>query len=494
MHGVARPYLYLRPANWTRAGLESAKSVNRAVRVESGGAGNGEGNADCARSVARNRSAGARLKVALRRAPALLGHASSRVNRARNEDRYSMQVLDLPSLSEELARTRHMAARSSTTETRRRLLNVSIFDGHGGARVAETLAEHLHDALVGPLPTRQMFFELLARYRDLVGGTYWQHVSANAESFYDRFIQNCNTKQELVLYGSGSRMIFDKWGNVIDKTSLLTEQQRLRIYYTYLRFDLEQCCGFANQDATLTFEERVRKFNAGSTASSVFLSAYDESNLEDESFLMSSQGLMKLVVTQVGDTNIIICDKNGIAHKLTRPHHLESVRESERLKFNDQGDTDSFGEARFLNNYTNTRSFGDLIAKRDGLSSEPDIYSYLIGDTKALPHSEISKLQFGGDECFVCLVTDGVTDLLEDQEIADLITSTVNNNAAKKATPQYVAEEVVRFVEVIGSSHADNATCIVIRLPNWGNWPMLDRTGADREEKLMTMSSLDKTR
>lgn len=151
--------------------------------------------------------------------------------------------------------------------------------------------------------------------------------------------------------------------------------------------------------------------------------------------------------------------------------------------------TDSFGDTRFLDNFANTRSFGDRVGKQEGLSCEPDIYSYLIGSTRLLPHSEMSKLQFGGDECFVCLITDGVSDLMSDQELVDLITSTVNMRGLKNATPQFVSDEVIKFIAAIGGRHADNATCLVLRLPNWGNWPVMDRTGAIREEKLMSGAS-----
>ena len=86
------------------------------------------------------------------------------------------------------------------------------------------------------------------------------------------------------------------------------------------------------------------------------------------------------------------------------------------------------------------------------------------------------------------MVTDGVTDLLSDQECVDLVTTTVNLRGMKLATPQYVANEVIEFITTIADRDADNATCIVLRLPNWGNWPTLDRTGPLRESKLLKTS------
>lgn len=432
------------------------------------------------------------LRVHLNKFPSVIGHSSNRISRRSNEDTYSINMLKLPSLSQEMAMARQGQA---VTEWKRSVLNVSIFDGHGGkGRVSKLLAEKLHQAIVEATPSQSRLFELLKNYQDWVGGGYWEKLYENREQFYQKFIRNCNTKQEQVLYeseNSGSRMIFDKWGNIIDKTSLLHEHERLRLFYAYLKFDLECCCGYS--DTALPLEARVDKFAGGSTASSIFVSPYEEQLSFDESFFVAPSGLLKLVVTQVGDTKIILCDQNGIAHSLTKVHHASSSRETNRIKSSSSFQKDSFGDTRFLNNFANTRSFGDVVGKPEGLTSEPDIYSYLIGSTLELPHSERSKLQFGGDECFICLITDGVSDVMSDQELTDLITSTVNLRGLKVASPQYLADEVIKYIMAVGGRHADNATCVILRLPNWGNWPNLDRTGAAREAKLIDASQGDRT-
>ncbi|KAL3231602.1 [Pyruvate dehydrogenase [acetyl-transferring]]-phosphatase 2, mitochondrial [Nakaseomyces bracarensis] len=428
------------------------------------------------------------LKIHLEKFPSFIGHASSRVNRMTNEDAYSLNMLKLPTRAEQLIANKN---RDLVTGNSRNVLNLSIYDGHGGeGRVSKLLASEFHKMFVDKYPTQDDLFDLLDRYRRVIGGQYWNEMYKNRESFYDRYIRNCNTKQEQVLFGSdnkGSRMIFDKWGNIIDKTSLLTEFERLRLYYSYLKFDLENCCGLNNSPSEdIDIDAQAKKFPGGSTASSIYLSSHNEQSTNDDSFFIHPTGLFKLVVTQVGDTRIILCDKNGVAHPLTKLHHPSSSRETKRLNIDEEDEeADSFGEKRFLNNFANTRAFGDLIGKKEGLSAEPDIYSYLVGDTRQIPHSEKSKLQFGGDECFVCMVTDGVSDVLSDQEVIDLITSTVNMRGLRTASPQYLADEVVKFVQEVGDRHADNATCVLLRLPNWGNWPSIDRTGAQREEKLM---------
>lgn len=449
-------------------------------------------------TVANNEKSGddnTMLKVHLKKFPNFIGHSSSRINRLYNEDAYAINIIKLPSLAQTIAIENESDLKGrfeKSNDWKRSVLNLSVFDGHGSkGRVSKLLAENLHQYLVDVVPTKEEFYRLLQKYCEDVGGNYWRGVYEDRSRFYERFIVNCNTKQELAV-SEGSRMIFDRWGNIIDKISLLSEAERLRLFYAYLKFDLDLCCGFAT-DPQMNFEERCKKYAGGSTGSSLFLSAYDESMSFDDSFFVDPAGLLRLVIAQVGDTRIILCDQNGIAHNLTKVHHASSSRETERLKNGGNIDVDSFGETRFLNNYANTRSFGDLPGKAEGLSSEPDIYSYLIGSTLQLPHSELSKMQFGGDECFICLVTDGVSDLMSDQELTDLITSTVNLRGLKVATPQYVADQVVKYIMAIGGKHADNATCIVVRLPNWGNWPNVDRTGAERESKLMESSHADLT-
>ncbi|SCW00298.1 LAFE_0C01068g1_1 [Lachancea fermentati] len=473
--GKAQSYIHLKPANLI---LKSTNKRNVAIASESHSRGNHT----------------PMLRVHLEKFPSFIGHSSSRINRRFNEDTYSINMLKMPASGDEISCLRNEAIIDKEAYWRdmlplkKSVLNLSIFDGHGGSRVSKLLANELHTELVNTFPSLERFYHILHEYSELVGGKYWSKIYNRREEYHRKFITSCNTKQEQVLFesgNSGARMIFDKWGNIIDKTSLLTENERLRLFLSYMKFDLEKCCGFNIEPGNT--EDTVSNFPGGSTASSLFVTSYEEADSYDETFFVNPDGLLKLVVTQVGDTKIILCDKNGIAHSLTKVHHPSSSRESRRLGTDFQ--TDSFGDTRFLDNFANTRSFGDRVGKQEGLSCEPDIYSYLIGSTRLLPHSEMSKLQFGGDECFICLITDGVSDLMSDQELVDLITSTVNMRGLKNATPQFVSDEVIKFIAAIGGRHADNATCLVLRLPNWGNWPVMDRTGAIREEKLMSGAS-----
>lgn len=80
------------------------------------------------------------------------------------------------------------------------------------------------------------------------------------------------------------------------------------------------------------------------------------------------------------------------------------------------------------------------------------------------------------------MCSDGVTNVLTDQEIADIVMTNVNLRGQTFATPQWCAQEIIKFVEYVGGD--DNATCMVIRLNGWGNWPTIDRTGELRQARL----------
>lgn len=436
------------------------------------------------------------LSLKLNKIPTYLGYASSRVNRFYNEDRLSMNLLKLLTTNQEKY---HI---NTSKKYELPILNVNIFDGHGGDYVVKELENKLSVEFSKCKPSKERFFDILKDYKELFKEDYWSSLYKNREKYFDKYIMNCSSKKENLLY-NGSRMIFDKRGNLIDKTALLTDIDRLRIYQTFLNLDLD------------IYKQAEQEIRSGSTASSIFLAPLNEDNLDEienkDIFWINNNKLMKLYIAQLGDCKVLICDKEGIAHNLTLPHHPNSNKfENKRLSKKDDNEKtdkpktteqeidenfqdaiddeliskDSFGEERFLNSFANTRSFGDYSGKPFGLTSEPDIYSYLIGSTKEIPYSETSKLQFGGDECFIVMITDGVSNLMTDQEIVDFVTSTVTLRGNKRATPQFVCDEMIKYIMAIGGKQADNATCIVLRLSNWGNWPLIDRTGKSREEKL----------
>jgi len=69
------------------------------------------------------------------------------------------------------------------------------------------------------------------------------------------------------------------------------------------------------------------------------------------------------------------------------------------------------------------------------------------------------------------LVTDGITSLMSDQEIVDLVRTA--------ADPTRSAKVIVNFGEDLGAE--DNCSCIVVPLSGWGKVKGIDRTEARRE-------------
>ena len=150
-------------------------------------------------------------------------------------------------------------------------------------------------------------------------------------------------------------------------------------------------------------------------------------------------------VAHVGDTRILLCEtETGLASALTHNHHPSSTTESERLRRYASGFAiDSFGEERF-GFLANTRAFGDRPMKKLGVSAEPEVTQVSLGD---------------GNFAFMVLCTDGVTSVLSDQEIVDVVKE-------GGAFPNDAAKSIVRLAEELGTQ--DNASCIVIRLSGWG--------------------------
>lgn len=151
-----------------------------------------------------------------------------------------------------------------------------------------------------------------------------------------------------------------------------------------------------------------------------------------------------LITAHCGDTRILLSRvSNGQAVPLTTDHHPSAPSESERLRrWAASFVTDSFGEER-MSGLANTRAFGDMGSKRMGVSAEPEIR-----------HLELAPSEYA----FMVLVSDGVSGVVGDQEIVDLV--------KEAKTPELGAREVVSFATEVGSD-GDNATALVVRLGGW---------------------------
>lgn len=154
---------------------------------------------------------------------------------------------------------------------------------------------------------------------------------------------------------------------------------------------------------------------------------------------------IELVIGHVGDSRAILC-REGYAIRLSEDHHPDNHREKERIQrrggvvsHNSQGVTQVNGRLSM------TRSLGDTELKKYGVTADPFI------TTKNLKH---------GKDAFLILTTDGITFVLNDQELIDIICCC----STPKEAASFVADQALQF----GSE--DNSTAVVIPLGAWGKY------------------------
>ncbi|ODV64499.1 type 2C protein phosphatase PTC6 [Ascoidea rubescens DSM 1968] len=418
----------------------------------------------------------ARLKIPILKSPSHFGHATSRVNRVYNEDKLSAAVLHLPLniYNKNITNIIHSNHLHDIKEQALRVFNFNIFDGHGGIQTANYLSKNLSKTIESfPINNLNESYlkDLISLYIKKIGGSYWKRFYNKLDLFYKKnFDKNLNQYDDLNLR--------------LPLAFLTLDLQLFEVTKNYVnnKNNLNNPNHNDNEINNTTTINEQNLESSGSTSTSVFI--YNL-NPNDNKIYFEENTVSKLIISHIGDTKAIICDKYGSARPLTSNHHPSSPVEATRLStFSSSFFTDSFGEERFLN-YANTRAFGDFVAKSKGISAEPDILSFIIGDSKLIKEKNnyinqtVGKI--GGDESFLILCSDGVTNHVTDQEIVDLVMSTANRGM-KRGSPQFCAEEIVKFVEAVGGD--DNATCLVIKLNGWGKWPLVDRTGNLREERL----------
>lgn len=202
---------------------------------------------------------------------------------------------------------------------------------------------------------------------------------------------------------------------------------------------------------------------SGAVASIAVVQSHDDKPFwESSSYTITS--------AHVGDTRIMLCstEKGGLAEVLTIDHHPDSQAEMDRLRrFTTAFTTDSFGTERF-GSFANTRAFGDAKMKKVGVSAEPQL---AIVDCDRDSYS------------FMVMVSDGVSGVLSDQEIIDVVKFS--------DAPASAAEAVVKLAEKLGTD--DNSTCCVVRLPAWeADFDKIDYTKDLRTYRLENTSSRDR--
>ncbi|ODQ79377.1 hypothetical protein BABINDRAFT_37247 [Babjeviella inositovora NRRL Y-12698] len=397
------------------------------------------------------------LRLNLLKTAYIYGHYSSRVNRLYNEDRYSACILDLP-----------MQLRSPLSDeaehVTRKVFNFNIFDGHGGDECSSYLTDHLPTTVETIDLSPEHREKLILDYSKNVGG-YWKMWYRKRQERFETMIEKA---KEDPLYAT-------------------VRDPNAKFYMDDLQFRLPLSFLQTDYDFFSTIDK------AGSTCTSLYIHNIlpQPKSTAPPKYHFDKGSVSKLTIAHIGDTKALLCTSSGEAHALTQPHHPSNPLESRRLNLS-LIMQDSFGESRYLN-FANTRAFGDIGGKTSGIAAEPEISTLLLGDAAMLASHGLrgAAKDVGASARFLVLVCDGVTDILSDQEIVDIIMNHVNNRGIQDATPQQCAMEVIKFVEAAGGD--DNATCLIVRLGGWGEWPVLDRTGSAREAKLKSaVSSRDR--
>ncbi|KAI9494146.1 phosphatase 2C-like domain-containing protein [Zychaea mexicana] len=344
-----------------------------------------------------------------------LGVLSTRGTRNHNEDRYRSVTLELPTGTK---------LRTMKREADRAYFGV--FDGHGGPLVSEWLAEQLHQKI--ETVTLDDFPRILSTLRGYGGYFRRFRIPSTLEGLVD-----------------------EKTGTLKSNVSPddLSLDQRLTL--AFLDADVE-CLDFLRDDGPDGYHE-------GSTGSIAIIEPHDAKPFWDSE-------RYEIVIGHVGDTRILLCDASTgqVVTLTTGDHHPSNPNEQDRLrKYAGFVTTDSWGDDRILGMLATSRAFGDAKLKRYGVSSEPDIVRHTI--------------EKDNPAAFLVLVTDGLTSVMSDQEIVDVVKT--------GADPTMSARKLVDIADQYGSE--DNCTAMVVRLKDWGT-RMHDLTHDLREYRLANSS------
>ncbi|KAL4231005.1 Protein phosphatase 1K [Mactra antiquata] len=160
---------------------------------------------------------------------------------------------------------------------------------------------------------------------------------------------------------------------------------------------------------------------------------------------------IELVVAHVGDSRAIMC-REGESLRLSHDHVPDDQEEAVRIKQCGGSIVDnSLGVSHVNGRLTMTRSIGDIELKPFGVTAEPYIRSIRIKH---------------GVDAFLLLNTDGLSFVLNDQELMDIITSC--------STPSEAAHLITDQALQFGSE--DNSTAMVIPFGAWGKYRSTTRS------------------
>lgn len=402
------------------------------------------------------------VRIPLRGAKQHFGVSVSRGTRPYNEDSFQAGVIDLPAFAD------RVPGMKPTATDKPQVFYFGVFDGHGGSECSGYLRERLHEDLEATartyhlqstltvpaseeLQVDNLLDDVLSSYKEHVGGYFQRfdplHHLSRVIVPLPQYISPRRTPTTLL------RVLVHTFLQT-DLTFLLG-QLRLRQFddlpINHLDSmdihpkDNESAAAAARHTAASLLQRRTSPFLGGSTASVALISTPTL-----VPFWHPTAPTATVITAHVGDTRILLCRvDDGAAQPLTTTHHPSTPSEATRLR-RWSGcflATDSFGEER-MSGLANTRSFGDLRSKRLGVSAEPEIR------ITSLPPAAFS---------FMLMVSDGVSAVMSDQEMVDLVKEAPTPDAAARNLVAWATDVAVGE----GDEGADNATALVIRLGGW---------------------------
>lgn len=458
------------------------------------------------------------VRIPIRSAKHHFGVSMSRGSRPYNEDAYQAGTIEIPAFAnrrpiswnratEKWGKKEARIARDASEDPQ--VFYYGIFDGHGGSECSDWLREKLHtyiESSVALFGIKSTLMSLLddqsVQHKreidfDASSTKNWKNLSeismhqpANLTAEQELSLATQATHNEVLRH---EQKLVKQWSNLVGgyfrrfrpaffSSSTIAQQSKTEkpeslktqeasandkkpsveaaLMYAFLKADFDFISAQSSKDGQedTVISDRalnendildspyrpvdriggLRKFNGGSTCSIALLSTPASRPYWDPVTPCT------LVTAHVGDTRIVLCNTaNGLAETVTTDHHPSYPIESQRLRrYAGNFVTDSFGEER-ISGLANSRSFGDMTHKRIGISAEP----------------ELRRLEIGPAEySFLVLVSDGVSGVIGDQEIVDIV--------KEAKTPEQGARDVVSFATEV-SVDADNATALVVRLGGW---------------------------
>ncbi|ORX37257.1 phosphatase 2C-like domain-containing protein [Kockovaella imperatae] len=359
--------------------------------------------------------------------PKIVGIQAARGTSAEQQDQSAVHALQLSpaeiQYSLEKIKYKWDASKAGSPFLASQVAFFGIYDGHGGAQVSTHLAENLHNLIES---VQSDHANSLVQWTKSTHQGYFKRWRGGVLSKWTKAGQTSDASAQTSTSGPSGKV--------------MTLEERLTLAFLQ-----------ADQDILKKYEESHKM---GSTASVLLLHSLDSPAVP---YWAAKE--VFLTVGHCGDTRVLLCHApTGKVVPLTERHHAEARVEAARLRRMgaDNLIQDSFGESKWMGAIENTRGFGDGDWKSSGVTAEPEV---------------ISRVLKGAEYSYLVLVTDGLTDLMSDQEIIDL--------ARNASDPTRAATTIIHFGEDLNAD--DNCTCIVVPLAGWGQVKGQDSTEARRE-------------